>query len=292
MSVDAPAGQSVQPLLQAGASSETVRDADAPQHCDGSNADTLVGRVQQIQGLNALSAGTDQLQPVTETQNDRSRQVTRAHNTTKAHRVSYIVEVVYKADNGVTESLKVHYSIPASIVEPPASDRGRRVGKFVSLAEALIMPVGEVADELIRAFFEVIHPAYPVFDRKEFMRRYLCGESSPLVLQTIYLLGFTVGSESLVHAAGYNDRTTARKTHYLRGKALYDADYERDPILVVACLLLLGFWWAGYDEQKDTCYWVACSVIVAQSLKLHRWCVYPYKLRVVNAESDLAHRVQ
>ncbi|KAK0640528.1 Acetamidase regulatory protein [Lasiodiplodia hormozganensis] len=188
---DAPAGQSAQPLLLAGASSETVRDADAPQHCDGSNADKLLGQLQQIQGFDTLSAGTDQLQPVTERQNDQSRQTARSHGTTKAHRVSYIVEVVYKADNGVTESLKVHYSIPASIVEPPVSDRGRRVGKFVSLAEALIMPVGEVADELIRAFFEVIHPAYPVFDRKEFMRRYLCGDSSPLVLQTIYLLGFT-----------------------------------------------------------------------------------------------------
>lgn len=265
---------------------------DALQHCNGSNTDNSPVRETQIEGFDTLSTGMNEVQPVAETQEDQSRQISRPHSTAKSHRVSYIVEVVYKGDDGVTESLKVHYSIPASIVERPVSDNGQRVGKFVSLAEALIMPVGEVADELIRAFFEVIHPAYPVFDRKEFMRRYLCGECSPLVLQTIYLLGFTVCDESLVHAAGYSHRTTARRTHYLRAKALYDADYERDPILVVACLLLLGFWWAGHDEQKDTCYWVACSVIVAQSLKLHRSCVYPYKMRVANADSNPAHRAR
>ncbi|BCR88967.1 fungal specific transcription factor domain-containing protein [Aspergillus chevalieri] len=84
------------------------------------------------------------------------------------------------------------------------------------------------------------------------------------------MLGFTVGSENLVRAAGYNDRAVARKTHYLRAKVLYDADYETDRMNLVAVLLLLGFWWAGYEEQKDTCYWVGCATTVAQSFGMHR----------------------
>lgn len=184
--------------------------------------------------------------------------------------LSYIVEVVHSPKDGSTEPLKVHYPIPASIADRPAPDHGPRAQEPVSLQDAFTMPTRDVSDRLIRAFFEIIHPAYPVFDRKSFTQLYCQGQASPLVLQTVFLLGFTVGSENLVHAAGYSDRATARKTHYLRAKALYDADYENDRMNLVGVLLLLGFWWAGHEDQKDTCYWVGCATTVAQSLGMHR----------------------
>ena len=187
----------------------------------------------------------------------------------KPSSLSYIVEVAYQTQGGSSETLKVHYTIPASIA-PIYKPRGEGV---VSLHEALTMPARDVADQLIRAFYEIIHPAYPVFDRTKFTSMYLQGKASPLMLNAIFLLGFTVSSESLIQAAGYSDRAIARKTHYLRAKALYDADFEKDRMNVAASLLLLSFWWAGYQDQKDTCYWIGCAVLVAQSLRLHRSCV-------------------
>lgn len=184
--------------------------------------------------------------------------------------LSYVVELFYRPKGGITEPLKVHYPIPASITDRTGPSFGDRVKEPVSLHEALAMPAREVADQLVHTFFSIIHPAYPVIDRENFTRLYFQGQASPLVLQTIFLLGFTIGTDSLVHAAGYSDRATARKTHYLRAKALYDADYENDLMNIVATLLLLGFWWAGPEDQKDTCYWVGCAVTVAQSLGLHR----------------------
>lgn len=132
------------------------------------------------------------------------------------------------------------------------------------------MPPPEVADQLVRIFFDTTHIAFPVFDRQRFKRLYLQGQASPLVLQTIFLLGFMVGSDDLIQAGGFNDRATARKTYYLRAKALYNADYDADRMNVVACLLLIGFWWAGYDEQKDHCHWVGCATTFAQSMGMHR----------------------
>ncbi|ODM20362.1 hypothetical protein SI65_03415 [Aspergillus cristatus] len=173
--------------------------------------------------------------------------------------LSYIVEVVHSPIAGSAEPLKVHYPIPASIIDRASLNHGPRADESVTLRDAFRMPTPGIADQLIRAFFDIIHPAYPVFDREKVTRLYHQGQASPLVLQTIFMLGFTVGSENLVRAAGYNDRATARKTHYLRAKALYDADYETDRMNLVAVLLLLGFWWAGYEEQKDTCYWVGTS---------------------------------
>ncbi|TDZ66050.1 Cutinase transcription factor 1 alpha [Colletotrichum trifolii] len=113
------------------------------------------------------------------------------------------------------------------------------------LQEALLMPAPCVADQLVRAFFEVIHVAFPVLNRKSFAHQYRQGQASPLVLQTIFMLGFTVGGDGLIQEAGFIDRATARSTHYLRAKALYDADYDNDRLNIAAALLLLGFWWAG-----------------------------------------------
>ncbi|KAL5045365.1 hypothetical protein BDW71DRAFT_86364 [Aspergillus fruticulosus] len=85
------------------------------------------------------------------------------------------------------------------------------------------------------------------------MQLYLEGKASPLVLQTVFFWGFTVGPDNFIR-----NRTTARKTHYLHAKALYDTDHEENPLKVVASLLLFGFWWLGSEDQTDIFYWVGC----------------------------------
>lgn len=137
------------------------------------------------------------------------------------------------------------------------------------------MPPRHIADGLIRAFFELVHPAYPVFDRKRFTTLYHQGKASPLVLQTIFFMGFTVGPDSLIQESGYSSRTMARKTHYLRAKLLYDIDYDTDTLNVAASLLIIGFWWFGPEDQKENCYWVGCASQVAQSLGMHRSYALP-----------------
>ena len=182
-----------------------------------------------------------------------------------------MIELNHKTGADTTEPLfRVDHPIPASIVERPRNEAVNQPQAPISLQEALLMPSPDILNQLIHTFFHKIHPAYPVFDREAFLKSYYANQASPLVLQVIALLGFTIGSDDLVRAAGFVDRATARKTHYLRAKALYDADYETDRMNLVAVVLLLGFWWAGPEDQKDTCYWVGCASTVAQSLGMHR----------------------
>ncbi|KXH64204.1 hypothetical protein CSAL01_03867 [Colletotrichum salicis] len=205
-----------------------------------------------------------QLQP------SQARKNQRQHPCSVDLSLSYIVEVVHRPKDGSTEPVKVHYPIPACIADQSAYNYVPKVIETISLQEALTMPAPHIADQLIRPFFEIMHPAYPVFDRESFSRQYRQGQASPLVLQAIFLLGFTVCDDSLIEEAGFSDRATARRTHYLRAKALYDAEYESDHMNLVAVMLLLGFWWAGPEDQKDNCYWVNCAATMAQSLGMHR----------------------
>ncbi|KAL4750709.1 hypothetical protein BDW72DRAFT_203713 [Aspergillus terricola var. indicus] len=103
----------------------------------------------------------------------------------------YTLEVDYTPHSGSTERLRVHYPIPAAVADGSAFNQGPAAGGAVHCPDPFFMPARHVTDGLIRAFFEDVHPAYPVYDRRSFMQLYPQGKASPLVLQTIFFLGFT-----------------------------------------------------------------------------------------------------
>lgn len=191
--------------------------------------------------------------------------------------ISYILKTVELAKEAELGPFKADYSI---IVSSESHSRRHRAQSTPSdnpsLQDALVMPSEHVSIQLIQSFFQNFHPAYPVIDRQAFTDLYRQGKASPLVLHTIYMVAFTCGHEDLVRVAEYRDRTAARKAHYLRAKALYDADYELDDTNLAAALHLLGFWWLGPDDQKDSWYWQGCAVTLAQSLGMHRSYVQPF----------------
>lgn len=184
--------------------------------------------------------------------------------------LSYIIEMVCEANDGDAQAVKIQYPIPASLAELAASKPWASSGEQISIHDALVIPSKSVSDQLVASFFKTFHPANPVFDRASFAKLYERGQMSPLVLHTIYMVALTCGPDHLIEAAGYSNRTSARKAHYLRAKALYDADHDPDPANVAASLHLLSFWWLGPDDQKDHWYWHGCAVTLVQSLGVHR----------------------
>lgn len=190
--------------------------------------------------------------------------------------ISYILKMVELVKEAEIGPFKADYS---NIVSSEGHSRRHTsqptLSENPSLKDALVMPSEHVSDQLIQSFFQNFHPSNPVIDRKAFTDLYRQGQASPLVLHTIYMVAFTCGDEDLVRIAEYRDRTAARKAHYLRAKALYDADYELDDTNLAAALHLLSFWWEGPDDQKDSWYWQGCAVTLGQSLGMHRSYVQP-----------------
>ncbi|KAI1033579.1 hypothetical protein LB505_012969 [Fusarium chuoi] len=61
---------------------------------------------------------------------------------------------------GVSEPVKVHYPIPASIADRAIIPTRPQV-EPLSVRDALTMPPKEISDRLVYTFFEIIHPPYP-----------------------------------------------------------------------------------------------------------------------------------
>lgn len=171
---------------------------------------------------------------------------------------------------------KLHYPIPNTVSEH-ANNAAERLKDtdtptltYLNMHGAFILPSQDISDELIRIFFTSFHPAYPVFDRREFFALYQQNQVPLIVLQTIYFLSFTICGEDLLRRAGFVDRYSARRTSYLRAKALYDMDCEKNKVKLTSVLFLLGFWWEGPEDQKDTWHWLGAAISLAQTLGMHR----------------------
>lgn len=137
---------------------------------------------------------------------------------------------------------------------------------------AFTLPPKDLRDEIVEAYFEKIHPTFPMLNRSQFMRRYNDPNkpASLLLLQAILLAGSRVcNSSALLDDKGSVD--TASYTFYKRAKALYDANYEPDPITVVQSVVLLGWWWEGPgDMTKNSFYWLRVALGISQGFGLHR----------------------
>ncbi|KAK5271548.1 hypothetical protein LTR96_003373 [Exophiala xenobiotica] len=192
--------------------------------------------------------------------------------------LAFVVKTVC-SPSGCSSDIRNHYPIPVSVADrldrredesDPAPCFSQHEEVFLQAQGAFTTPTKELSDELVAVFFRYFHPAWPVFDRRLFVTLYDRNEASLLVLQTIYFIAVSICDDDLLDRVGFTDRYQARRVFYLRAKGLYDADYEKDKVILAAVLFLLGFWWQGPEDQKDTWHWVGCAISLAQTLGMHR----------------------
>jgi len=185
--------------------------------------------------------------------------------------LAYMVKVVCSPP-GAIQSTAVHYPVPVSV--PDRKGDGIYMGAaeraYLTSCGAFNVLEKAVSTTLLRVYFECFHPAYPVFDRNTFAALYQSERISPLVMQSVYYIAATLCDEQVLRKAGFADRSEARIAFYLRAKALYDCDYERDKVTITAVLFLLGFVWQSPEDQKDSWHWLGQSISLAQTLGMHR----------------------
>lgn len=200
----------------------------------------------------------------------------------ESYNLSYVIRDLSSpagpsADRGPAVS-QLHFLIPENIevrarnvprdlhFETEEKESLRRNG-------ALSKPSKAVSNELVKTFFRWTYPVFPILDRAEFLKLYEDGTGSLLVLQAVFFAGATHCDISVIRLAGFETRNAARLTFYRRAKALFDADYEADPMANVQAVCLLTLWCGGPLDQKDTWHWLGVAVGLAQSLGMHRWYV-------------------
>lgn len=91
-----------------------------------------------------------------------------------------------------------------------------------------------------------------------------------MLLQALTMMAFTHCPASVVHDAGFQSRTDAKRTYFHRAKSLWDTGQEMDRVVNIQVLLLLQFWWDSPTEQRDSAFWLHSAISLAQGCGMHR----------------------
>ena len=121
------------------------------------------------------------------------------------------------------------------------------------------------SEELIKAYFQFVHPSFPVLDGPSFLREYASSGLNKINLLLIWSM-FSI-------SASYVPKLSRRATKEAcvhRAKLLFDLTHESDKIILVQSALLLSFWFADAEDIKQSWYWSGIAFGIAQTLGLHR----------------------
>lgn len=129
---------------------------------------------------------------------------------------------------------------------------------ILKMRGAFILPEESVCKAFIEAYFTHLHPLMPVLNRTQFLAEYsqLKNPPSLLLLQCVLLGGslFCLEKEENIS-----------HTIFVRAKALYDANTEKDPLAIVQSLMILSWFWDGpEDVTRNSFYWSRLAITVAQ----------------------------
>ncbi|KAH6988339.1 fungal-specific transcription factor domain-containing protein, partial [Ilyonectria destructans] len=127
---------------------------------------------------------------------------------------------------------------------------------------ALLLPSTSVYDQLIKTYFQWVHPFIPVLDRDAFMVQndgFPNLPISPLLIQAMLLAASRFNP--LVHLHN-NEQASFR--FYEKFETLYNANYEADSIIVVQATALVA-WHCGFSKETyaKSQYWITAASNVA-----------------------------
>lgn len=144
--------------------------------------------------------------------------------------------------------------------------------EILKMRGAFLLPSKELSLELINAYFEHVHPLMPVINRSLFMKKFNDPNDNPslMVLHAVLLLGCRASKNSLLlDSKGTTD--LASLTFFRRAKALYETNYESDPVSIIQTVILIGSYWDGpEDVTKNSFYWTRVAVGLAQGFGFQR----------------------
>lgn len=152
--------------------------------------------------------------------------------------------------------------------------------EILKMRGAFLLPSPELARDLVELYFAHVHPLMPVINKTEFMAKFADPDDNPslMLLQAVLLCGLRVSNNPLLFDnKGLSN--LALLTFFRRAKALYETNYESDPVLIVQTVILIGSYWVGpEDVTRNSFYWTRVGVGLAQGFGFHRDVTYSSSL--------------
>ncbi|KAJ5358284.1 hypothetical protein N7541_005442 [Penicillium brevicompactum] len=169
---------------------------------------------------------------------------------------------------------RLHYSISeisggSEVSQDSLSSRRKLLHERLTREGALQFPSSAICDTLLQAYFDWLHPCFPILDRPALQSSYQTGTLSPLLLQSILFIGVSLCSDTALSTLSLGTRYQAKELFYQRAKDIYDSGWETETITKLQSLFLLSFWRGSPTEERDVRFWLGAAISLAQKKGMH-----------------------
>ncbi|CAI7642479.1 unnamed protein product [Penicillium crustosum] len=169
---------------------------------------------------------------------------------------------------------RLHYSISeiggiTGSSQDSLGSRRKLIHDRLTREGALVFPSPAVCETLLQAYFDWLHPCFPILDRADLQSNYQDGRLSPLLFQSMLFIGVSLCSDTDLNTTGFNNRYQAKEVFYQRAKDIYDSGWETDTVIKLQSLFLLSFWRGSPTEERDVRFWLGAAISLAQKKGMH-----------------------
>lgn len=165
-----------------------------------------------------------------------------------------------------------------STTTPGQPSKGQLHPSFISEQEISILeskgvfqyPEASILEGLVACFIDHVYPLYPIVNTRELLQQ-IKNQSVPwILLHSVCFIASTFCPLSVLLQGGFVDRRSARLSFHKKAKALFDAGYEVNKIVILQSTIMLAFWAGGPNDQSNFYTWNSTAVTIAEALGLHR----------------------
>ncbi|KPI36359.1 Cutinase transcription factor 1 beta [Cyphellophora attinorum] len=158
----------------------------------------------------------------------------------------------------ITPAKQVHFSVP---VEMENSLDPEDLA-YLQIKGCFSIP--EHCEVLLKAYFDFVHPLFPILDGTGFCREYNEGGSE----KTNLLLLWSMLSVAASYVPAYA-RRSIKEQFVSRARLLFHLAPENNKMVVIQSALLISFWFTEAQDIKQSWFWTGIAFSVAQSCGLH-----------------------
>ena len=124
--------------------------------------------------------------------------------------------------------------------------------------------------ELIEGYFQTLHRFCPIIDRVSFLSSVDNGTVPTVLLQCVIFAASIHCEESLIHRLGFRSRVQAEDELFTSARNACDTDLETDRLDLLLSSYLLHYWSGAPMKAKDSTWWLAGAIRLAQAMGMHR----------------------
>ncbi|RBA10363.1 hypothetical protein FPRO05_04952 [Fusarium proliferatum] len=145
--------------------------------------------------------------------------------------------------------------------------------EYLAKKKVFELPPPRFMDDIVKAYFDYVHPFAPILNRTDFIQSYRSGSCCIFLLHAVAAAASLYVTHDVLIGCGYPDRSTAQASFFSKAKLFHDFHCQGDPLSMLQGSMILGAIILDHPSDRDFQYWFHNSVRRASKMGVQNACL-------------------